>query len=57
MKRCVLATGASLVATANPGCHLQLENALKAIGADAVSRPVTTHPIILLAAAYRAEAQ
>lgn len=48
----VLATGASIVATANPGCHLQLENGLRASGAPA---PLVTHPIILLAQAYREE--
>lgn len=48
----VLATGASLVATANPGCQLQLENGLRA----AAVRPDVTHPIVLLARAYAAEA-
>lgn len=38
-------TGAPLVATSNPGCHLQLQN-----GGCTVTQPVT-----LLAAAYRAE--
>ena len=67
----VLATGASIVATANPGCHLQLENGLRAACADhsasptpstldarpstSAPPPVVTHPIVLLAAAYRAE--
>ena len=42
------ATGAELVATANPGCHLQIENGLA--GSAEVA-----HPVSLLAAAYREE--
>jgi len=41
-------TGAKLVATANPGCHLQIENGLA--GSAEVA-----HPVSLLAAAYREE--
>jgi len=41
-------TGAELVATANPGCHLQIENGLD--GSAEVA-----HPVSLLAAAYRDE--
>jgi glycolate oxidase iron-sulfur subunit len=41
----IAATGAPVVATSNPGCHLQLQN-----GGCQVTQPVT-----LLAAAYRAE--
>lgn len=44
------ATGAGVVATANPGCHLQLENGLRAAG-DTTTRVV--HPVVLLAEAYR----
>jgi glycolate dehydrogenase iron-sulfur subunit len=44
-------TGASVVVTANPGCHLQLENGAKASGA----KFKVVHPASLLAAAYRAE--
>jgi glycolate oxidase iron-sulfur subunit len=44
-------TGACMVATANPGCHLQIQNGL---GDDSV--PVR-HPASLLAEAYRAEQQ
>lgn len=47
------ASGAAVVATANPGCHLQIENGLKAAGETIA----VTHPIVLLAAAYRAEAR
>jgi glycolate oxidase iron-sulfur subunit len=44
-------TGAAVVATANPGCHLQLLN-----GARLQHREfVVHHPVSLLAAAYRAE--
>jgi glycolate oxidase iron-sulfur subunit len=65
----LLATGATVVATANPGCHLQLENGLRsacssasrasaspAPGAvPAVAAPAVTHPVVLLARAYAAE--
>jgi glycolate oxidase iron-sulfur subunit len=44
-------TGARVAATANPGCHLQLENGAK--NADLCLR--VAHPISLLAEAYRAE--
>jgi glycolate oxidase iron-sulfur subunit len=45
-------TGATIVATANPGCHLQIEN-----GAKAAGQPLQVmHPVTLLAAAYRANA-
>lgn len=46
------ATGASVVATANPGCHLQIENGLKQNGDHAT---VVLHPVVLLARAYAAE--
>jgi len=44
-------TGCSTVATANPGCHLQLENGFKLVGRDGR----VTHPVSLLAEAYRKE--
>lgn len=47
--RHVEATGAYVVATANPGCHLQLVNGAKARGL----RIRVVHPISLLAEAYR----
>jgi glycolate oxidase iron-sulfur subunit len=43
--------GASIVVTANPGCHLQLENGAKTKGVEFR----VMHPVSLLAAAYRAE--
>jgi len=46
------ATGAGVVATANPGCHIQLENGLRSRG-DTATR--VAHPVVLLAEAYRAE--
>ena len=49
----IAGTGAAVVATANPGCHLQLQNGLRARG-DTTTRVV--HPIVLLAEAYRSEA-
>jgi glycolate oxidase iron-sulfur subunit len=45
------ATGADIVATSNPGCHLQLQNGL-ARGPRSVS---VEHPVTLLAKAYRRE--
>ena len=46
------ATGASVIATANPGCHLQIQNGLRAAG-DTTTEVV--HPVVLLARAYAAE--
>ncbi len=46
------ATGAVLVATANPGCHLHIENGLRSVGK---SDMVVAHPVSLLARAYDAE--
>ncbi len=51
----VLATGADIVATANPGCHLQLENGLRAAVPTPHEAPTVTHPVVLLARAYAAE--
>ncbi|MEO8205760.1 MAG: (Fe-S)-binding protein [Chthoniobacterales bacterium] len=47
----IASTGAPVVATANPGCHLQLENGAKKCSVDVRVR----HPISMLAEAYRAE--
>ncbi len=44
-------TGASVIATANPGCHLQIANALSVAG----ETPEVAHPVVLLARAYRHE--
>jgi glycolate oxidase iron-sulfur subunit len=50
--RHIVETGASTVATANPGCLLQLES-----GSRKFSRRIAVrHPISLLAEAYRSEA-
>ena len=47
----VISTGAAWVATANPGCHLQVARGLAAVAA-----PVqVAHPVSLLARAYRRE--
>jgi glycolate oxidase iron-sulfur subunit len=47
------ATGASLVATANPGCHLQIARGLNEAG-----QPMDVmHPMSLMARAYRREAE
>lgn len=47
----IAATGARIVATSNPGCHLQIARGLK----DASTRVQVMHPVSLLAAAYRRE--
>lgn len=44
----LLATGAEIVATANPGCHLQIQQGL-------AGNMTVTHPVVLLAEAYRCE--
>jgi glycolate oxidase iron-sulfur subunit len=46
------ATGAGVVATANPGCQLQIARGLRASGSTAR----VVHPVSLLASAYRREA-
>jgi glycolate oxidase iron-sulfur subunit len=46
-------TKAAVVATSNPGCHLQLANGLKACGGHSCHE--VTQPVTLLASAYRAE--
>jgi glycolate oxidase iron-sulfur subunit len=47
----IAGTGATLVATANPGCHLQIARGLR----DAGRSPNVVHPVSLLARAYRRE--
>jgi glycolate oxidase iron-sulfur subunit len=49
--RHVAETGASIVATANPGCILQLESGVRKFS----TRVAVRHPISLLAEAYRSE--
>lgn len=44
-------TGATVVATANPGCQLQIANGFKQAG----EAKTVVHPVVLLANAYRAE--
>lgn len=46
------ATGASVVATANPGCQLQIANGL---AVSSQSSTAVEHPVVLLARAYAAE--
>ena len=47
----IVGTGAEWVATANPGCHLQIARGLDAAG----TRIKVAHPVSLLARAYRRE--
>ena len=49
----IVETGAGFLATANPGCQLQIARGLDASG----SGIRVVHPVSLLAAAYRAEAR
>jgi glycolate oxidase iron-sulfur subunit len=44
-------TGASVIATGNPGCAVQLQHGLRRSGVEGV----VVHPITLLAQAYRQE--
>ena len=48
----VRTTAAAIVATANPGCHLQIARGLK----DAAANVRVMHPVSLLAEGYRREA-
>jgi glycolate oxidase iron-sulfur subunit len=45
------ATGASIIVTANPGCHIQIENGFRQAG----EKVEIVHPVVLLARAYAAE--
>ena len=47
----VIGTGASILATANPGCHLQIARGLRQAGSNITLVP----PVTLLARAYRKE--
>lgn len=47
----VVATGAEVLATSNPGCHLQIANGLRSAG----SQMEILQPVTLLARAYRNE--
>jgi len=50
----IRSTGASIVATANPGCHLQIKQGLSNRNGDLGTPPRVVHPVVLLAEAYRA---
>jgi glycolate oxidase iron-sulfur subunit len=49
------ATGATIVATANPGCQLQIEQGFNATKTGPNATPRVAHPVVLLAEAYAAE--
>jgi glycolate oxidase iron-sulfur subunit len=51
----IRSTGASIVATANPGCQLQIQQGFAMGAGSADGHPRIVHPIVLLAEAYRAE--
>jgi len=49
------ATGADVVATANPGCQLQIQQGFRAGASPVQALPRVVHPVILLAEAYLKE--
>jgi glycolate oxidase iron-sulfur subunit len=49
-------TGAAVVATANPGCQLQIQQGFRQ-GEGSANAPRVVHPVVLLAEAYRREAR
>ena len=51
----IRSTGAAVVATANPGCQLQIRQGFAAAAMGAHAPPRVAHPIVLLAEAYRLE--
>jgi glycolate oxidase iron-sulfur subunit len=53
--RNIRATGAAVVATANPGCQLQIEQGFLMEAAKYGEGPRVVHPIVLLAEAYHKE--
>ena len=53
----LLSAGADIVATANPGCQLQIELGFRRSEAEAPKAPRVAHPVVLLAEAYRSETQ
>ncbi|HXQ80432.1 MAG TPA: heterodisulfide reductase-related iron-sulfur binding cluster [Opitutaceae bacterium] len=48
-------TGASIVATANPGCQLLIQQGFAAASGGAQGYPRVAHPVVLLAEAYKSE--
>jgi glycolate oxidase iron-sulfur subunit len=50
----IRSTGASIVATANPGCQLQIQQGVSNRDEDSGTSLRVVHPIVLLAEAYRA---
>ncbi|MDP9330693.1 MAG: (Fe-S)-binding protein [Actinomycetota bacterium] len=52
----IASTGAGIVASANPGCSMQLSAGLRALGGDAAAIEIV-HPIELLDRAYRTAAR
>ena len=50
----LLSTGATIVATGNPGCQLQIQQGIAAAGPSGHGVKVA-HPVVLLAAAYTAD--
>ncbi len=48
-------TGAAVVATANPGCQLQIQQGYSLAGGGSGKAPRVVHPVVLLAEAYMKE--
>src|ERR1035438_3446893 len=51
----IRSTGAAIVATANPGCQLLIQQGLAMGAGNGRGHPRVVHPAVLLAEAYRAE--
>ena len=52
----IQSTRATVVATANPGCQLHIQQGFLRDRTEQTSSPRIVHPIVLLAEAYRAQA-
>ena len=51
----IRSTGALVVATANPGCQLQIQQGFSNSTDRLANPPRVAHPVVLLAEAYRKE--
>jgi glycolate oxidase iron-sulfur subunit len=51
----IRSTGAAVVATANPGCQLQIQQGIPNVPGGTAPSIRVVHPVVLLAEAYRAE--
>jgi glycolate oxidase iron-sulfur subunit len=51
----IRSTGAAIVATANPGCQLQIQQGFAMKSGAGQGQPRVVHPVVLLAEAYKSE--